>query len=452
MSHPRQDASDYRRTKRSKLSPKTTKQPAHHAPHRAWFDHQTIPHILDTVIAYASHASLLRLRATSHYVRDRADARLWEHVVVRGANPGDPRRPANTMAEADPIIVFEAYGLGRIPHVPRSEWWWQIATGVTYATTEPPPAAGTRDERRRALERVARLLESTRRLDIHSTALSTFGVTAFLSVTLDPLDVLRIFCNEDGEHPASPFPSARFQVVFPPSQPRIGREYIDEVPTMAPDSETVVHHLKIPLLAAPILAVEQDDAVPKEARPANEVFVFSDATPNLHPADLRWTLPFCQKWVAVMAEREVESPRRVDELVSQLARRLRDGTRCTIVDLAALDPAWLQFRDAQLPPNVEVGSKDWVQKTLVRALVFELHESVEEGRTMAQAIEVVHALLEFVTWDQWTARLSAEERELVSVPDSVKSMLEVVRNANHRDDVYSPAAVLGMLDQQDQIA
>ncbi|TXT11206.1 hypothetical protein VHUM_01957 [Vanrija humicola] len=423
-----------------------------------------MPHILDTVIQYASHTSLLRLRATSSYVRERADARLWEHVVVRGAVPGDPRRPANTMAEADPIIVFEAYGLGRIPLVPRSEWWWQIATGETYTDTEPPPAAGTLAERRKVLQHVMNLLESTRRLDIHSTESCTFGVTTFLSAVAYPPDVLRLFCNEDGQHPASPFPPSRFQVVFPPSQPRIGRDDMDEVPVMGPGSETVVHHLKMPLLAAPILAVQQDLALPRESRPANEVFVFSDATPNLHPADLRWLLPFCQKWIAIMAEREVESPRRVDELVAQLAARLRDGTRCTIVDLAALDPAWLQFRDSQLPPNVEIGSKDWVQKTLVRALVFELHESVEEGRTMAQAIEMVHELLEFVTWDQWTARLTDEEKELVKVPDSVgsitvdyaltrqvKSMLEVVRNANHRDDVYSPAAVLGMLDQQDQI-
>lgn len=46
-------------------------------------DSQSYPHILDTVIAQASHSVLLAFRGTSRLIRDAVDQRLFTHIVLK---------------------------------------------------------------------------------------------------------------------------------------------------------------------------------------------------------------------------------------------------------------------------------------------------------------------------------------------------------------------------------
>jgi hypothetical protein len=67
--------------KRGKAAPKTTAVAA------PLLDHKAYPHIFDRIIGFAPHASLLKLRATSHTLLERCDARLARHIVL---GPGLP--------------------------------------------------------------------------------------------------------------------------------------------------------------------------------------------------------------------------------------------------------------------------------------------------------------------------------------------------------------------------
>lgn len=53
----------------------------------AVLDHKVYPHIFDLIVSHAPHASLLALRATSHTLLERVDARLAQHIILR---PGLP--------------------------------------------------------------------------------------------------------------------------------------------------------------------------------------------------------------------------------------------------------------------------------------------------------------------------------------------------------------------------
>lgn len=51
-------------------------------------DHRLFPFIFDEIIAFASSQALVKLRATSRYVRSLVEPILYRHVVVTPANPG----------------------------------------------------------------------------------------------------------------------------------------------------------------------------------------------------------------------------------------------------------------------------------------------------------------------------------------------------------------------------
>jgi hypothetical protein len=62
----------------------TKAEPEPHSPGRAPLDHTAFPHILERVILYAPHASLLRLRATCRSLRNRIDRAMATHMIHLG--------------------------------------------------------------------------------------------------------------------------------------------------------------------------------------------------------------------------------------------------------------------------------------------------------------------------------------------------------------------------------
>jgi len=81
-------------------------------------DHSAFPHILDAVIGFASHAALLRLRATSRSVKRKADGQIVYHIIVTDEDV--------TSAVDDWPVGYEwPPKISKGKRIPRLGCWWE---------------------------------------------------------------------------------------------------------------------------------------------------------------------------------------------------------------------------------------------------------------------------------------------------------------------------------------
>lgn len=390
-------------------------------------DTSAYPHLLDEIIVHAPYEVLLALRETSRAVRRRVDRSLYRHIILTREDQHLPPTIADDIDEDALIVVSapdRAWETGEcLPGFPPTEVYeylelmegleeHEARSAATGPTTRARAAAQeVRDEEDEEYAHQKAYLAHTKIVDVHTTH---GAYVAWLShLHPEPFGVVREFCGNEGFYQTNPVLLAHTLVVMPQTQP-------SSMPM--PEQETtlryfpratrrVVQHVKMPLSAEdPVIAFHRVPIVlPRDGPdppPGQQVFVFSDASPNLVPEAV-------ERAKRVLAELAGKSPmRRWHFLAADLAPALLTGEKVLIVDFDTIDNDWFQF-DAELTPAQRQES---LRLRLLGELLGDSEISeLEPVGSESEALALLDANLAFSTRAEWEAGLTAEEVELFAV-------------------------------------
>ncbi|WOO83544.1 uncharacterized protein LOC62_05G007061 [Vanrija pseudolonga] len=429
-------AASKRRVRKGKAAPTAPAKPA------PVLDTSAYPHLLDEIIVHAPYEVLLALRETSRAVRRRVDRSLYRHILLGREDQHLPSTVADDIDE-DALLVVAApdrmWETGEcLPGFPPTEVYQildlvedleeaeaRAAGPTTRAMTAAKEMRDEEEDEEYAHQKA--YLAHTKIVDVQTT----HGAYLVWLSHLHPeaFGVVRAFCGNEGFYQTNPVLLADTLVVMPQTQPSSFPMPAQQTPLRFFPRATrrVVHHVKMPLNAEdPVLAFRRFPLPPldaPDAEPGQQVFVFSDASPNLVPDAV-------ERAKRVLAELAGKSPlRRWHYLAAELAPSVRAGGQVLIVDFDKIDNDWFQFDADATPAQRQESLRLRVLGELlgdsdVAGPHLDLVAELDPVASEAEALAMVDASLAFTTRAEWETGLTAEEVELFAVDSLAQRELD----------------------------
>ncbi|KAL1405987.1 hypothetical protein Q8F55_007670 [Vanrija albida] len=413
-------------------------------------DTTAYPHLLDEIITYAPYEALLSLRQTSRAVRKRVDRSLYRHIMLVREDQHLMGDELDDIDDDALILVASPEELWKsdecLPGFVKTEAYQYMERLDTLHDTElrdtgPRTRAQTamKEEREADEEEYAHekaYFAHTKILDVAATHGAFLMWLAHLHP--DPFPVVRTYCDTAGFYQSNPVPLGDTLVVMPPTQPSSFPMPSQQVVLrwFPRRTKRVIHHVKMPLLDEdPIITFRPIPVLTGDGlglvAPEQQVFVFSDASPNLVAKGVERA----KRVLAAKAGHSVE--RRWQHLAAEIAPNVRMGGQVLMVDFHLIDPDWFQFDADSTPAQRQENFR-------LRILGEMLGDSEEQGamedyfrepmENEGEALELLDKWLVFKTRAEWEAGLTEEEVELFAVDDLAKRNLEGARVLQGHED------------------